>query len=151
MKMLVKLVVAFSYVVSLGAYAATPWSSLDEPVAIQGYDTVAYFTNNEAMRGSSNYVYDWSGKTWLFATVEHRDAFAASPEKYAPQFGGFCSLSVAYGKNARGGGDAWTIHEGKLYLNYDQKVRADFLQNLQSNISKAEGWWPTIKSRIEKQ
>ena len=146
-----KLVAIFSCLVSLDGYAATPWSSLDEAVAIQGYDSVAYFTKNEAVRGSSKYNYDWSGMTWFFATAEDRDLFSAAPEKYAPQFGGFCSLSVAYGKYSRGGGDAWTIHEGKLYLNYDKKVMADFRQNLPGNISKAEGWWPTVKSRIEKQ
>ncbi len=132
-------------------YAAPPWSSPGEAVAIQGFDTVAYFAKSEAVRGSSKFVHDWDGMSWFFSSAENRDAFAADPSKYAPQFGGFCSLSIASGKNARGGGDSWTVHNGKLYLNYDKDVMSRFRSDISGNISKAEGWWPTIKSRIEKQ
>ena len=112
----------------------------------QGFDTVAYFAKSEAVRGSSNFVHDWDGMSWFFSSAGNRDAFAADPSKYAPQFGGFCSLSVANGKNARGGGDSWTVHNGKLYLNYDKDVMSRFRSDISGNISKAEGWWPTIKT-----
>lgn len=58
-------------------------------VAIKGYDAVAYFTENRAVKGNSNYSYDWNDATWLFSKAEHRDMFAATPEKYAPKHGGF--------------------------------------------------------------
>ena len=136
---------------SCNVHAMPPWSSLGEAVAIQGYDPVAYFTKAEAVRGSSKFVHDWNGTAWFFSSAEHRDQFAAAPEKYAPQFGGFCALSVASGKNARGGGDAWTMHNGKLYLNYDKAVAERFRRDISGNISRAEGWWSTVRSRIEKE
>lgn len=150
MSIISRTLITLSLVIFGVANAAPPWSSLGEAVAIQGYDSVAYFTKSEAVRGSAKFVHEWSGMTWFFSSAENRDAFAAAPEKYAPQFGGFCSLSIASGKNARGGGEAWTVHNGKLYLNYDKDVMANFRRDLNGNIPKAEGWWPTVKSRIEK-
>ena len=133
------------------ASAATPWSSLGEPVAIQGYDPVAYFTKNAAARGNAKHYFEWSGMTWFFVSSENRDQFVAAPEKYAPQYGGFCALSVAEGKNARGSGEAWTVHEGKLYLNANSNVAANFQSDPNRHIARAQGWWPTVKARIEKQ
>ena len=151
MKTLPKIASTLALTVALSSHAMPPWSSPGEAVAIQGYDTVAYFVKGEPARGSSKYIHDWNGMSWFFSTAENRDMFAADPEKFAPQFGGFCSLSVAYGKNARGGGDAWTLHNGKLYLNFDKSVTEQFRRDTSGNISKAEGWWPTVKSRVERQ
>lgn len=138
-------------VLSFCANAATPWSSLGEAVAIQGYDPVAYFTKNEAVRGNAKNYFEWSGMTWFFASSENRDQFAAMPERFAPQYGGFCTLSVAEGRNARGSGEAWTIHEGKLYLNANSNVAENFRTDPNRHIVRAAGWWPTVKARIEKQ
>ena len=143
--------IAFSFFATSAVYAAPPWSSLGEAVAIQGYDTVSYFSKAEAVRGSSKFVYDWNGMSWFFSSTENRDAFASAPEKYAPQFGGFCVPSVASGKSSRGGGDAWVINNGKLYLSHDKSVLENMRRDLPGTISRAEGWWPTLKSRIEKQ
>lgn len=133
------------------SFALPPWSSLGEAVAIQGYDPVAYFTENAARRGSSKFVADHQGMSWFFSSQENRELFVANPEKYTPQFGGFCTVSVAGGKSARGSGDSWTIREGKLYLNYNKDVTATFLGDPGGYISKALGWWPTLKSRMEGQ
>lgn len=151
MKIVSRVFALFLTVATGCAHALPPWSSVGEAVAIQGYDPVAYITKNDAVRGSSKLVHDWNGTTWFFSSAEHRDMFVADPEKYAPQFGGFCTPSVASGKNARGGGDAWTVHNGKLYLSYDKSVLENFRRDIAGTISKADGWWPTVKSRIEKQ
>ena len=137
--------------VASSASALPPWSTPGEAVAIQGYDPVAYFTKSEAAKGSSNFVHEWNGMTWFFSSGEHREKFAAEPEKYAPQFGGLCTPSVAGGKNARGSGEAWLIQNGKLYLSYDKAVRESLQRDLPGAVSKAEGWWPTVKARLEKQ
>ena len=88
-------------------------------VAIEGYDTVAYFTDNKAMKGSEKFAYDWLGATWYFASPAHRELFVSSPISYAPQYGGFCADGMSDGK-----GHAQTnivpttfqIVNGKLYL-----------------------------------
>ncbi len=88
-------------------------------VAIEGYDTVAYFTDNKAMKGSEKYSYNWLGATWLFASEEHRKLFAASPISYAPQYGGFCADGVSDGKGHTQVNiwpTKWQIVNGKLYL-----------------------------------
>jgi YHS domain-containing protein len=84
--------------VTIQVRAEPPWSSIGEPVAIQGYDAVAYFLKSDAVRGNSKYFYEWSGMTWFFASPENRDLFLSSPDRYAPQFGGFCTVSVTAGK-----------------------------------------------------
>jgi YHS domain-containing protein len=147
----IRIALVFALSLAVSARAMPPWSSPGEAVAIQGFDPVAYFTQSNSIRGTSKFVHDWNGMTWFFSSAEHRDMFIAEPEKYAPQFGGFCTMSVAYGKTSRGGGDAWTMHNGKLYLNYDKSVVAQFRQDVPGNISKAEGWWSSVKSRVEKQ
>jgi YHS domain-containing protein len=139
------------FVGGTNVYAVPPWSSPGEAVAIQGYDPVAYFTKNDAVRGSSKFLFDWNGMTWFFASAEDKDLFIQEPEKYAPQFGGLCTPSVAAGKSARGGGDAWVIYNGKLYLSYDKSVRENFRRDLPGIVNKAEGWWPTVKARLETQ
>jgi len=124
---------------------------MGEAVAIRGYDPVSYFTRNAGQRGSVQYPHEWGGTTWFFVTAENRDAFAAAPQKYTPQFGGFCMVAMAFGKASRGDPDSWTIHEGKLYLAGDKRVLTDFKSKPAELIGKAEGWWPTLKSRIESQ
>ena len=88
-------------------------------VAIMGYDTVAYFTDGKPMKGSEEFSYDWLGTPWYFANAEHRDMFAADPGKYAPQFGGYCTLGIAFDGHVSENIDpetAWRIIDGKLYF-----------------------------------
>jgi YHS domain-containing protein len=88
-------------------------------VAIEGYDTVAYFTEGKPVKGSDKYAYDWLGATWHFANTEHRQLFAASPISYAPQYGGFCADGTSDGKGHAQVNiepTTWQIINGKLYL-----------------------------------
>ena len=110
-------------------------------VAIEGYDTVAYFTMGRPMKGDPEFTYSWNGATWQFSEAEHRDMFAEEPERYAPQFGGFCSMALAYGQIAEVDPEVWTIVDGKLYLNFNKSVREKFRRNLKENIKKADENW----------
>ncbi len=94
-------------------------------VAIHGYDTVAYFTEAKPTKGSSEFEHVWQDAHWQFASASNRDLFTANPERYAPQFGGYCALGVSVGEYADGDPEAWTIVEGKLYLNYNVNYRDD--------------------------
>src|SRR5688572_20851360 len=87
-------------------------------LAIQGYDPVAYFKNSKPVQGKKEFSYSWKDATWNFASQENLEDFKNNPEKFAPQFGGYCAYGVADGHKAPTSPDAWTIVGDKLYLNY---------------------------------
>jgi len=106
-------------------------------IAIRGYDTVAYFTDGKPRKGSDDFTTDWMGATWKFASQEHLDLFAAEPEKYAPQYGGYCAYGVAVDDLVRIEPDQWSIVDEKLYLNYDKKVQRNWEKDIGGYIKTA--------------
>ncbi len=112
-----------------------------ENVAINGYDTVAYFVDGKATKGSPEHQATWQDALWYFATAEHRQLFQSDPSRYAPQFGGWCALGVAEGEYYAVDAETWTIVDGKLYLNYDRKVRDEWQQQRTEKIAQAEEIW----------
>lgn len=119
----------------------TNWRGL----ALKGYDPVAYFTDGKPVEGSSDFEMKWQGATWRFASAAHRDAFAREPERYAPQYGGFCAWAVSQGKTAPIDPDAWRIVDGKLYLNYSSSVQQTWEQDVPGNIKAADANWPKLR------
>ncbi len=134
----------------LGATIALPVQASENPVfsengiAINGYDPVAYFTAGEPTEGSTDHSTEWNGSKWLFSNAENKTSFEATPEKFAPQYGGYCAYAVSKGYTASTQPDAWTIHEGKLYLNYNKAVRLLWSQDIPGHISSADGNWPDV-------
>lgn len=124
--------------------ATDPVNSTWRGVAIDGYDPVAYFTDGKPVEGDGDVTFEWNGATWRFASAEHRDLFSAEPEKFAPQFGGYCAWAVAQGKTASIDPEAWKIVDGKLYLNYSKKIQARWEEDIPGNIEKAEANWPGL-------
>lgn len=119
-------------------------------VAIKGYDPVAYFTENRAMKGSEEYSYDWLGTPWYFANAKHRDMFKADPISYAPQYGGYCAGEVVGGSvTVDIDPEAFKIIDGKLYLIYDKADAEDFEAHAAEYIPKADAAWPEIKAELE--
>ena len=114
-------------------------------VAIKGYDTVAYFTQGRPVKGKAEFAHSWNGAQWHFASAAHRDMFAADPERYAPQFGGFCSMALARSKIAGADPQAWVIVDEKLYLNFSKPVLKTFTENTHENIKKAELNWERLR------
>jgi YHS domain-containing protein len=129
------------------AYAQKAEVYADRSGAIRGYDPVSYFTSGHPVKGSPRYNHRWRGATWHFASPENRDAFAAAPEKYAPQYGGYCAYGVANGYAVSIDPAAWSIVDGKLYLNYSLGVREDWKKDVPGYIRKAEANWPTVLKR----
>lgn len=115
--------------------------------AIRGTDPVAYFTEGKPVEGSRKFTHEWKGATWRFASAANRDAFAAAPEKYAPQYGGYCAYGVANGYTVSTVPEAWSIVGGKLYLNYSLAVRSDWLKDVPGHIGKANANWPRALER----
>ena len=106
--------------------------------AINGYDTVAYFTVGKPVKGLDNFVADWMGAKWKFASQGNLDLFKGSPEKYAPQYGGYCAYGVTQGYLVKVEPEQFTIRDGKLYLNYDADVQAKWLKDPAGYIKDAD-------------
>ena len=131
--------------VPTAAVAATDPVNVDQSgVAIHGYDPVAYFLSAQPVQGKAALSYQWSGGTWLFASAENRQAFIDAPERYAPQFGGFCAYAASFGQFADTDPQAWTVIDDKLYLNYSLDVRDEWRAHSQALIRQAEQQWPAM-------
>jgi hypothetical protein len=130
----------------------TPGSiNVTNGVAIQGYDAVAYHTQQQAVKGSGAFTHVWRGATWQFATAEHRDRFAASPETFVPQFGGFCAYGVSRGYAVDIDPQAFAVVDGRLYLNYSKRVQQTWNQDRAGYIEKARQNWPKVAADLEKK
>jgi YHS domain-containing protein len=117
-------------------------------VAIKGYDTVAYFTENRAVEGSPRFSHRWLGATWLFSSAENRDLFASQPVKYAPQYGGHCADGVSLGTITTNiDPKAWRIIEGKLYLSYDPGAAEGF-EKAPSKVLNSKKYWPEVNKTL---
>jgi YHS domain-containing protein len=119
----------------------------DRSGAIRGYDPVAYFTQGRPVKGSKEFTHRWNGAEWRFASAENRDRFAAAPQQYAPQYGGYCAYGVASGYAVKIEPDAWSVVDGKLYLNYDRSVQADWQKDVPGYIRKADHNWPAVLAK----
>lgn len=117
-------------------------------VAIDGYDPVAYFTEGRPTEGSADFSYDWDGASWHFASAENRNLFAADPDAYAPQYGGYCAWAVSQGYTASIDPEAWSIVSGKLYLNYSTGIRQRWEQDVAGHITAADRNWPDIRAGL---
>ncbi len=115
-------------------------------VALHGYDPVAYFVAGKPAAGNAAYTATHNGATYRFATGSNRDAFERNPDRYAPQFGGYCAMGVALNKKLDVDPDAWSIVDGKLYLNVSKKVQSDWKKDVPGNIAKADKNWPAIRA-----
>ena len=103
--------------------------------AIRGHDPVAYFTAGKPTKGSDQHTFEWNGATFKFASAENRDTFAANPDKYAPQYGGYCAYTDP---------EAWSIYQDKLYLNYSLGVRKRWSEDIPGRVAKADKNWPGV-------
>jgi len=113
-------------------------------LAIRGYDTVAYFTDGRLVRGKPEFAYTWQDARWQFASAEHRDLFAGEPDRYAPQFGGFCTGGVGLGRLVPIDPDAWVIVDGRLYLHYDRAGRDETSAHPEAQIAAATEQWKEL-------
>lgn len=129
------------------AQKAKVFTGIVKGVAVGGYDPVAYFTENKAVKGNPAVALDHEGAKWFFASEANRAAFQAEPAKYAPQYGGYCAWAVSQGYTAKGDPNAWTVHDGKLYLNYNASVRKDWSKDIPGNVTKGDANWPKVTEK----
>ena len=144
-KLLILLVSAFISFTSFAQKYEEPVYTVDG-LAIKGYDAVAYFTENKQVKGSGQYAYEWQGSKWLFASKTNLNLFKSDTEKYLPQYGGYCAWGMKNGYKAKIEPDAWTIHKGKLYLNYSKGIQSKWVKDKDGYIQKADENWNGIKN-----
>jgi hypothetical protein len=113
--------------------------------AIDGYDPVEYFRSGQATRGTQDISAEWGGSIWHFASEANRVAFLAEPERFAPQFGGYCAFGMARGYTAFTDPTVFEVVEGRLYLNFDAYVQTTWRQYRELFIRQAEHNWPAVR------
>lgn len=114
--------------------------------ALDGFDAVTYFSSDRPLRGNAQFSHVYKGSTFLFASQANRDTFAAAPEKYAPQYNGYCAYGAAYGGKYDADPTAYSIVDGKLYMNKDASVQKLWQKDVPSHIQRANAKWPGIAS-----
>ena len=112
--------------------------------AAGGYDVTAYFSESRPVKGNSKFTAKYRGAKWSFASKENMEKFLADPEKYAPQYGGYCAWAVAQGNTASGDPLLWTVHGGKLYLNYNKKINDRWSRDKDSQLAKSDENCPEV-------
>ena len=116
-------------------------------IAIKGYDPVAYFEKGGPRKGKAQFSLQHGNVRWRFESAENMAKFKADPAKYTPAYGGYCAYGVAQGYLVKIEPDAWSIREGKLYLNYSKRVQRLWEKRPDSYISKANAKWPRLTNR----
>jgi YHS domain-containing protein len=141
------LVLGISFLAGLPVLAQKSSTFVQGDKAIRGYDPVAYFIESKPVKGSEQLLYNWNNSNWYFSTQQNLDLFKANPEKYAPQYGGYCAYGLSNGYKAPTDADAWTIENGKLYLNYNIEVREMWNKERKERIERADKNWPQVKNK----
>jgi enamine deaminase RidA (YjgF/YER057c/UK114 family) len=131
------------------ATALSPAAHSEEPkLSISGYDPVAYFTDGKPVQGKSEFEYLWHKLRWRFANAEHRDVFVGNPDRYTPQYDGYCAMGVSAGGEGHKDTvdpEAWAIVDGKLYLTHMSQAMDDWRQNPADYIKQADANWAAVK------
>ena len=133
--------------VAAGAAGKPHINTSRNDLALRGYDPVAYWSEGKPVQGMASFEYRWMNAVWRFASADHRDQFIKEPERYAPQFGGYCAYAVSRGYTADGDPSIWRIVEGRLYLNYSAQAKKLWEEDVPGNIVKGRQNWPAVLSK----
>lgn len=147
-----KTFLALTCLVAISSFAADKQLlNLDSNgVAIQGYDPVAFFTQNKPVKGQQPFHSSYNGAMYLFASQQDKDLFDKEPSKYEPQFGGYCAYGASRGNRAPVKIEAWQIVNGRLLMQYDLDVKDAFNKDQQGKLKKADQNWPGLVDKYGK-
>lgn len=148
---------ALALVLALGAFSAAAAQNhvnvtngltlAKAPLAIHGYDPVAYFTEGRAVIGKAAFTATHDGAAYRFSSQANKDAFERNPERYVPQYGGFCAFGVSVGAKFDGDPTLWKVVDNKLYLNLNPQIQEKWQQDVSGNIAKADQHWKRIRDK----
>ena len=146
-KLMKGMVAASAIFIASMAFAADIDINADEnDIALHGYDAVSYFNEAEPVKGSFEYTATYKNAIFKFASQENRALFRADPDRYAPQYGGYCAFGAKVEKKYDIDPNAWRVVDGKLYLNKDANVQRIWVKDVPGNIQEANVAWPKIKN-----
>lgn len=141
---MITLALVFSAVSAAPALAAESiYTSWKNNLAVGGYDTVSFFSG-KPQEGKKEYTFDYAGAQWRFATRGNLDLFKTNPAAFMPQYGGYCAWAVAKNKLAKGSPEHWHVEDGKLYLNFNARIKRRWGKDIPGFVSSAENNWPEI-------
>jgi len=141
---LIALALSLCSVSATPAFAADPiYTSWQNSLAVGGYDTVSFFSGKPQV-GKKTLSLDYAGAEWRFSTAGNLDLFKTNPEAFMPQYGGYCAWAVAQNKLAKGTPDYWHVEDGKLYLNFNARIKRRWDKNVRGFVRKADANWPQI-------
>ena len=129
------------------AFAQKPEVFSTDAGAIGGYDPVSFFKESKPVVGKKEFSQSWNGAFWYFSTAENLEVFKADPEKFAPQFGGWCAYGTADGHKSPTLPETWTIVDNKLYFNYNKEVQKLWSKNQKGLIDQANRRWPEVRKQ----
>lgn len=141
-----------SFMASAQTGQSNTYNNVDSSgVILNGYDAVAFFTENKPVKGNPNYSYTYQNATYHFASQEHLDVFKANPEKYKPQFGGWCAYAVSLGRVAPIDVNTFSIVNGRLVIQHNQRAVDGWNKDVQGNLTLADKYWPKVAEKHGKQ
>ena len=120
-------------------------------IILDGYDAVAFFTDNKPVKGDAAFGFTYEGATYLFASQQHLDLFKTNPEKYKPQFGGWCAYAVSLGRVAPIDVNTFSIVNGRLVIQHNQRAVNGWNKDVQGNLVLADKYWPQVSEKNGRQ
>lgn len=142
-----KIILSFLFNYCLIGYSQKSEIFIKNNKAIDGYDVVSLLKNGKIEKGTDENIYLWQNANWSFKNKENLDSFISNPAKYIPQYGGYCAFGCSKGYKASTEIETWTIVDGKLYFNYNLKVKENWLKNKEAFIKTANENWLEIKNK----
>jgi YHS domain-containing protein len=120
-------------------------------IILDGYDAVAFFTENKPVKGSPEFSFTYQDAVYNFSTPKNLELFRANPDKYKPQFGGWCAYAVSLGHTAPVDVNTFSIVDGRLVLQHNQRAVDGWNKDVAGNLKKADKYWPAVVSNRGKQ
>ena len=133
-------------IISIPTFSQETIHGTNHSIAIQGYDTVAYFISATAISGTSEYQVLFNDQIWQFSSAEHLNLFNSNPEKYIPQYDGKCAWAVKKNFIAQGNPSIWMIQNNHLYFFFSRGVNRQFEKDREHNILIANENWKSLLS-----
>jgi YHS domain-containing protein len=134
---------------ALSAFAMPALAQDARPLALKGYDPVAYFTDGKPTPGVADYEITFDGQRYRFASASHRDLFKANPDKYAPQFGGLCAMNLSRGVRRESDPHHWVISNGNLYVFAGETGQQNFAKDAEATAGRAAAHFKTLKTSTQ--